>query len=181
PDRSFVQMGQELRTNHPTKPQQQTSGQRRQPNAHRKNAMPEAPAQPPAIAGGQVGHDRVVPLPNSTLKQHAGQNRCDQNREGQRPEQSKSDGQGHGPEQSALDSLQREDRHVGGDDDGDRIEHRPLQPMCRTMFSTITTAPSTTIPKSRAPSDNRFAGILLRSSQIEANSKEKGIVSATMK
>ena len=49
------------------------------------------------------------------------------------------------------------------------------------MFSTITTAPSTTIPKSSAPSESRFAGILLRSSQIEANIKANGIVNATIK
>ena len=49
------------------------------------------------------------------------------------------------------------------------------------MFSTITTAPSTTIPKSRAPSDSRLAGILFRSRQMEAKSSEKGMVSATIK
>ena len=48
------------------------------------------------------------------------------------------------------------------------------------MFSTITTAPSTTIPKSNAPSDSRFAGMSLSSRQLAANSSEKGIVSATM-
>ena len=53
--------------------------------------------------------------------------------------------------------------------------------MWRTMFSTMTTAPSTTIPKSSAPSESRFAGILLKSSQMEAKSSENGIVSATMK
>ena len=49
------------------------------------------------------------------------------------------------------------------------------------MFSTITTAPSTTIPKSSAPSESRFAGMWLRSSQIEAKSRENGMVSATMR
>ena len=49
------------------------------------------------------------------------------------------------------------------------------------MFSTITTAPSTTIPKSSAPNERRLAGILLKSSQIEANIKENGIVMATIK
>src|SRR6266436_2815599 len=43
---------------------------------------------------------------------------------------------------------------------------------CRTMFSTITTAPSTTMPKSSAPRDRRFAGIFLRLRQIEANKKD---------
>ena len=48
------------------------------------------------------------------------------------------------------------------------------------MFSTITTAPSTTMPKSSAPSDSRFAGMCRRSRQIEANSSENGMVSATI-
>ena len=48
------------------------------------------------------------------------------------------------------------------------------------MFSTMTTAPSTTIPKSRAPRESRFAGIWRRSKSIEANSNEKGIVAATI-
>ena len=44
------------------------------------------------------------------------------------------------------------------------------------MFSTMTIVPSTTMPKSSAPKDNRFAGMLRRSRQIDANNKEKGIV-----
>ena len=43
-----------------------------------------------------------------------------------------------------------------------------------------TTAPSTTMPKSNAPSESRLAGILFRSRQIEANNSEKGMVSATI-
>ena len=48
------------------------------------------------------------------------------------------------------------------------------------MFSTMTTEPSTTMPKSSAPSESRLAGMCFRSRQIEANNKEKGMVSATM-
>ena len=49
------------------------------------------------------------------------------------------------------------------------------------MFSTITTVPSTTIPKSSAPSESRLAGILFSFRQMAANNSENGIVSATMK
>ena len=128
---------------------------------------------------------------------HGAQHRCDEDRERHGAEQREGNGPGHGPEQTPFDSLQREDRHVGGDDDGDGEENRPLdlvrclpdhlQPTSwasvlsarsrmlsvlrrtvlrwlkwRTMFSTITTAPSTTIPKSSAPSEIRFAGIWLK-------------------
>ena len=48
------------------------------------------------------------------------------------------------------------------------------------MFSTMTTAPSTTMPKSSAPSESRLAGMCFRSRQMAANSSEKGMVSATM-
>ena len=48
------------------------------------------------------------------------------------------------------------------------------------MFSTMTTAPSTTMPKSSAPRERRLAGILLKSSQMAAKSREKGMVSATI-
>ena len=49
------------------------------------------------------------------------------------------------------------------------------------MFSIMTTAPSTTIPKSKAPSERRLAGILVKSRQMDANSNENGMVSATIK
>ena len=49
------------------------------------------------------------------------------------------------------------------------------------MFSTMTTAPSTRMPKSMAPIDSRFAGMCLRSRQMKANSSESGIVTATMR
>ena len=51
---------------------------------------------------------------------------------------------------------------------------------CRTMFSTMTTAPSTTIPKSSAPSESRFAGMPFRFRQVAANNSENGIVRATI-
>ena len=48
------------------------------------------------------------------------------------------------------------------------------------MFSIITTEPSTTMPKSSAPSESRLAGMWIRSRQMAANSSAKGMVSATM-
>ena len=51
----------------------------------------------------------------------------------------------------------------------------------RTMFSIITTAPSTTMPKSNAPRDSKFAGMCLKSKQMRANNSENGIVAATIR
>ncbi len=45
--------------------------------------------------------------------------------------------------------------------------------MCRTMFSTMTTAPSTTIPKSSAPSESRLTGTLVKSSKMEAKKQRE--------
>ncbi len=50
----------------------------------------------------------------------------------------------------------------------------------RNMFSTITTAPSTMMPKSIAPMESRFAGTWRRSRQMNAKSSESGIVVATI-
>ena len=49
------------------------------------------------------------------------------------------------------------------------------------MFSTMTTAPSTTMPKSSAPKESRLAGMCLKLRQMAANSRENGMVSATIK
>ena len=105
----------------------------------------------------------------------------------------------HGLEEPALHRLQREDRQIRSDDDAARKEDRPLHfvrrvanllrrvcavsSLCarwRTMFSIITTEPSTTMPKSSAPSESRLAGMWLRSRQMEANISANGMVSATM-
>ena len=45
--------------------------------------------------------------------------------------------------------------------------------------SAITTAPSTMIPKSIAPRDNKLAGIPVNRMMINANNSENGIVKAT--
>ena len=42
------------------------------------------------------------------------------------PSSARATVQAIGRNKPALDTLQREDRHVGGDDDGDRVEDRPL-------------------------------------------------------
>ena len=50
----------------------------------------------------------------------------DQNRKCHGAEKSQRNRPGHGSEQAALHALQREDRQVGGDNDGDGVENRPL-------------------------------------------------------
>ncbi len=50
----------------------------------------------------------------------------------------------------------------------------------RKMFSTITTAPSTRMPKSTAPMDSRLAEAFCRSRQMKANSSASGMVVATI-
>ena len=47
------------------------------------------------------------------------------------------------------------------------------------MFSTITTAPSTRMPKSIAPIDSRLAGTCFKSRQMKAKRSASGMVQAT--
>ena len=49
------------------------------------------------------------------------------------------------------------------------------------MFSTITTAPSTRMPKSMAPIESRLAGMFRRSRQMNAISSASGTVTATIR
>src|SRR5208283_547023 len=134
PDGAFVQMRQKLRTNHSAEPQEQAYAQRRQTGADRDYTMIDAPAHSPAVALGQISHDRVMPLPNSSAKQHTGQDGCDQDGKSQGAQQCESDGQGHWSKQPTLDSLQCEDRQVSRDDDGDRIEDRSLYLMASLAY-----------------------------------------------
>ena len=89
---------------------------------------------------------------------------------------------------AALDTLQGKDQEVGSNDDADSIEDGSLHfvygiadalnrslgiagkaPIRRTMFSIITTAPSTTMPKSSAPRESEICRNLL---QIEPDRGE---------
>ncbi len=50
----------------------------------------------------------------------------------------------------------------------------------RRMFSSMTMAPSTMMPKSMAPSDSRFAGMSVKCIKMNAMSSAIGIVMATI-
>ena len=56
---------------------------------------------------------------------------------------------------------------------------RDASPSRRAMLSAMITAPSTIIPKSIAPTDNRPMGMLTKCIRMRENSREKGMVSAT--
>ena len=88
--------------------------------------MLNGPAQPPAVLFRQEVHDRVAPFADSFAEKRGRQHRRDENRKRHGAEKSEGYRPGHGPEQPALHALQREDRHVGGDDDGDGVKYRPL-------------------------------------------------------
>ena len=153
-----------------------------------------------SIARGQKFITGLCHSLRALAEQKTRQHRRDQHGEDQRAQQREGHRPGHRLEQPPFHALQREDRQVGRDDDGDGVEDRPLHfvrgfadsfqhgARCfgswrfrwRTMFSTITTAPSTTMPKSSAPSESRLAEMCRRSRQMEAKSSENGMVSATM-
>ena len=88
--------------------------------------MLNGPAQPPAVALRQIIHDQVAPFPHSLAEKGGRQHGRDENRKRHGAEKSEGHRPGHRPEQSALHALQREDRQIGGDDDGDGVKDRPL-------------------------------------------------------
>ena len=71
-------------------------------------------------------HHRIVPFLGSAPEKEAGQHRRHDNREQQRAQQRERHRPGHRFEQPPLHALQREDRDVSRDDDGDGVEYRPL-------------------------------------------------------
>ena len=108
---------------------------------------------------------------------------------------------GHGLEQAAFHALQGEDGQIGGDDDGDGVEDRPLHlvrgradPVCHGVWPACARGPDggrcspPSRPRRRRPcrSPGRpgragSRGYGCRSRQIDAKSREKGMVSATMR
>ena len=147
-----------------------------------------------AVALRQQVISRIVPFACVPAERTAGQHRAPAACEKiSAPSSAKATVQAMGLNSRPSTRLQREDRQVGRDDDARsrRIPAAALRarlrecvpsassasrscwPMWRTMFSTITTAPSTTMPKSSAPSDSRFAGMCRRSRQIGGEQQRK--------
>ena len=158
--------------------------------------MTNGPGDAAAIAVAQKLHHRVFPLLRALAEEQTGEHGGKDHGKNESAKQCERHRPCHGPEEPAFDRLQREDGQIGGDDDGDGVEDRALhfvrglsdallveRPVSsfwcrwRTMFSTMTTAPSTTMPKSSAPSESRLAGICFRSRQMAAKSSENGMVS----
>ena len=124
PDGAFVQVRQEFGPNGPG--QQHRTGQGQHRRAGRDPTKPDGPAQRLAINPREEQHQRVAPFPGASGKHDAGQHGNQEHGEEQRPRQGEGDRPGHGPEQATFHALQREDGHVGGDDNRDGVEDRPL-------------------------------------------------------
>src|SRR5580704_3792076 len=79
-----------------------------------------------AVMVCQESHGRVAPFLDPFAKQQRRKQRRYEHRKNQRPEESKCHGPGHRPEKPPLDSLQRKNRQISRDDDGDGVKDRPL-------------------------------------------------------
>src|SRR5260370_17188479 len=88
--------------------------------------MLNRPSHRAAIPRFQKFHYRVAPFSYSLAEQHAGDNWRDQHGKQQRTEKRKGHGPSHRMEQATLDTLQREDWQVRGNDDRDREEDGTL-------------------------------------------------------
>ena len=174
-------MRQELRTDGPTHGKIDRHQNPQSRHAKRHRTVEDGPSHAAPIARGQKLYDRVGPFAHAFTEQETCEHRRQDHGKHQRAQQRKGDRPRHGLEQTPFHPLQGKDRQIGRDDDANGVKHRALhlvgrladnfsrgfrKPVrvwrrlwtkCRTMFSTITTAPSTTIPKSSAPRERRFA------------------------
>ena len=126
PECTFIQVGQKFGTDDAAEGEVNRDEKPEHAHTDREHTPANGPSNGGAVLLGQEVHDGVVPFLRSLLEGETGQHGRDQNREEQRPQQRKGDGPGHGMKEPAFDALQGEDRQVSGNDDGDRVEHRPL-------------------------------------------------------
>src|SRR5580700_9987094 len=99
------------------------------PHHHHEYAYPDGdrtmtngPTNSGAIPRNQELHNGVVPLARSLLESEAGQHRSNHDGEEQGSEQCESHGPCHGMKKPALDALQREDRQIRSNDNGDGVK-----------------------------------------------------------
>ena len=119
-------MRQKLGADDTTERKKQRQCKSTQAYAKDDQSIVHCPAKSRPVLLGKEGHYRVVPLLDPVLEKDAGQYLCDQDRKGHRSEKCKRNRPGHWLEQLSLNPLQREDRQVRRDDDGNREKHRTL-------------------------------------------------------
>ena len=127
PDGAFVEVRQEFRPNGAS--QQNGAGQSQDRRGCGDPTKADGRAQRPGIGPGEEQHQRVAPFLRAPGIHDAGQHGDEKHGEQERARQGEGDRPGHGPEQAAFHALEGEDGHVGGDDNGDRVENRPLHLM----------------------------------------------------
>ncbi len=126
PECAFIQVGQKLRADHSTHGEIKGDDQAKNRSTHGHQPMLDRPFHSDAIARFQEFQYRVAPFGHAFAEQHAGENGRDQHGKHEGAEERKGHGPGHGMEQASLDPLQSEDWQVGGNDDRDGVEDRPL-------------------------------------------------------
>src|SRR5215467_2965926 len=126
PDRSLVQMRQEFRADDAAEGKEKSQGKQPASDGKCDRTMPNGPGNHATIASRQVHHYRVLPVLAVFAEQEGGQGRSDYHGKKQRSKQGKHHGPCHGLEQLPFHALQREDRQVSGNDDGDGVEDGPL-------------------------------------------------------
>ena len=126
PDGAFVEVGKKLGADDAAEDEEAGEEQRQSRKTDGEEAMFDGPLDGVAIAAGEPGHHRVLPLAGALGEEQARQHRGKQEGEDQRAEQREADRPRHGLEEAAFDRLQREDGQVRGDDHGAREEDRAL-------------------------------------------------------
>jgi hypothetical protein len=75
---------------------------------------------------GDPGQQRIFPFARLAAEHKTCQDRSDSHRECHRAQESEGHGPGHRAEQPAFHALERKNRQVGRNDDGDGVEDRSL-------------------------------------------------------
>ena len=109
-------MRKELGADDAAEAKKEGEGERQTGETEGDGAMFDGPLHGVAIAGGEPGHHRVLPLAGAFGEEEAGKDRSEQKGEDERAEQGEGDHPRHGLEETAFDGLEGEDGQVGGDD-----------------------------------------------------------------
>ncbi len=118
-------MGQEFRADGATERECETGREQQEPDSNRHDPVTNRQSQRVTISPRERLEYRVAPFARSVPVDIAGQHWNQEHRKQQRSKERKCHRPRHRPEQAPLDPLQGEDRHIRGDDDGDRVEDWP--------------------------------------------------------
>ena len=205
-DGAFVELRHELRAEAIEQPDR-TGKQRDRGNDHDQPAQSKRHVKHRLVErASRDANNAIIAFVNFAAQQERAQHRHEREREHERAAEREHHGERHRMKHFPFDAGERENRDINNRDDDHAEEHRRLPtcllaastvcdaflgreraaklvlplPSWRTMFSTMTTAPSMIRPKSIAPRLIRFPEMPKRAMPVSAKRNESGMAEATM-